>query len=547
MAIKQREAILQVKNLHVAYKQSSQEVNILNQLSFELREGEILSLLGESGSGKSTIAKALTGLLPASAHIQSGMLHIGTQVVAELASTTVNWKAIRGRQIAMLFQDARQALNPVLKIRDHFKETLLFHRAAASDQVIPITIQLLRKLHFEDELRILDCYPFQLSGGMCQRICLALALCLKPLVLIADEPTSSLDIVSQKEVLDLLKSMQEEFGLSVLLITHDIAVANAVSDRVLVLHKGVIEEEGDARSVFTNPQTAYMRHLLNSRYHIASPSQVLGMRDEHELILEISQLEKRYDQKPVLHDVNLQLHKGDIVGILGESGCGKSTLARCLTGLEPLSRGSILYRGREISRLKGKEKREMCQHIQMVFQDARASLNPGRTAWQLVQEPLRYLHIGQKKEWKTMAKLVLEEVGICGDARNRRPPQLSSGQCQRVAIARALVLGPDILICDEAVSSLDMSVRAQILELLQRMQQQLGFSIIMISHDIRVLESFCHHIAVMNQGKFCETRPADQLRASTHAYTQLLLNCAGDLEDGFYAKGGNRTYDLQYS
>lgn len=536
MSSKQAETILQVKNLRVSYKQNRQSVAILDNLGFDLRKGEILALLGESGSGKSTIAKAIAGLLPPSAHIGSGTLHIGSAPARDMAGKSAQWDSIRGRGVAMLFQDAQQALNPVMKIKDHFKESLLYHRIASADEVMSISAGLLGMLNFKEPQSILDCYPFQLSGGMCQRICLALALCLKPDVLIADEPTSALDTVSQKEVLDLLKRLQEELGLTVLLITHDIAVANAVSSRVIILNKGVIEEEGDTRAVFSKPHAAYTRQLLSSRSQIAKPSRDREQPHSGGPLLEIVQLEKTFGQKKrVLHNVNLSLSRKEILGILGESGCGKSTLARCITGLETSSGGRVMYRGTDISRLRGKQKRDICKHIQMVFQNARASLNPARTALQLVQEPLQYLHIGDNKERAEMAEFYLKEVGISGDMQNRRPPQLSTGQCQRIAIARALVLRPEVLICDEAVSALDMRVQAQILALLLRLHKQFGFSILMISHDIRVLRSFCHNIAVMNNGSFREVKRASALlHESSQSYTQLLLKCAGDMEEGLY-------------
>ncbi|MFC5702384.1 nickel ABC transporter ATP-binding protein NikE [Cohnella faecalis] len=537
MSTKEGGTILQVSGLQVAYRQNGQSVTILDNLAFELKKGEILALIGESGSGKSTIAKAVTGLLPPSAQIGGGALKIGSALIADMSDKSVQWERIRGRGIAMLFQDAQQALNPVMKIKEHFRESLLFHRLASSEaEIVSISVNLLTRLNFAEGHRILDCYPFQLSGGMCQRICLALALCLKPAVLIADEPTSALDTVSQKEVLDLLKRMQEELGLTVLLITHDIAVANAVSDRVIVLNKGVIAEEGDTRAVFSKPQAAYTRQLLSSRSSIAKRPRNREQPHSGKPLLEIVRLEKTFNRKKrVLHDVNLTLNSKEIVGILGQSGCGKSTLAKCIAGLETPNGGRVVYRGTDISRLQGRAKRDICKHIQLVFQDARASLNPGRTALQLVQEPLRYLRIGNEKEREAMARFYLQEVGIVGDMQTRRPPQLSTGQCQRIAIARALVLSPEILICDEAVSALDMSVQAQILALLQRLHKQFGFSILMISHDVRVLRSFCHQIAVMNDGSFCEVKRASELiHESDQPHTQLLLKCAGDLEQGLY-------------
>jgi len=527
-------AMLQLEDLHVDYSQNGTVVPVLNHLSFELGKGEIVSLLGESGSGKSTIARALTGLLPPSANVGSGSMTIGSEPPVDLSGKRVPWRRIRGRQVAMLFQDAQQALNPVVKIKDHFKESLLYHRLASPNEVLDASARLLAALNFSNPLDVLERYPFQLSGGMCQRICLALALCLKPAVLVADEPTSALDTVSQKEVLDLIASKQRELGLTVLLITHDIAVANAISDRVIVLNEGVIEEEGDARRVLSKPIAAYTRQLLAARAQLSAPTRDREPSREDEPLLHIIGLEKTFSRKKrVLQAVDLTLHRQEIIGILGQSGCGKSTLAKCIAGLELPSGGRILFRGRDIGRLRGRSRREVCQRIQLVFQDARASLNPGRTALQLVQEPLRYMNIADKKERENLSAFYLNEVGIVGDLQKRRPPQLSTGQCQRIAIARALVLQPEVVICDEAVSALDMSVQAQILALLQRLHRQHGFAVVMISHDIRVLRSFCHHIAIMKEGSFCEiVRAHDLPEQSRQAYTHLLLKCAGDMEVG---------------
>jgi len=533
MSSDNRAEALEVKGLQVAYEQNGRRTTVLNSLDFHLGKGEILVLLGESGSGKSTIARAVTGMLPPSARIGGGSLRVGAERIPDLGKPGIPWERIRGRGIAMLFQDAQSALNPVMKIKDHFKESLLYHSLASAEEAAAISAAMLERLNFKDVRHILECYPFQLSGGMCQRICLALALCLEPAVLVADEPTSALDTVSQKEVLDLLRKLQREMGLTVLLITHDIAVANAVGNRVIVLNKGVIEEEGDTRTVLTRPASAYTRELLAARNRIARPAHGLPPA-AGKPVLEIVRLSKTFGgKKRVLQQVDLTLNEREILGILGQSGCGKSTLAKCVAGLERPSEGRILLRGADIGHLKGKARRETSKRIQLVFQDARASLNPGRTALQLVQEPLHYLRIGGKEEREALAAYYLREVGIADEAQTRRPPQLSTGQCQRIAIARALVLRPDILICDEAVSALDMSVQAQILELLQRLQRQFGFAILMISHDIRVLRAFCHHIAVMSSGSFGERKQeSGRLHESRQPHTQLLLKCAGDMEDG---------------
>ncbi|WP_037289736.1 nickel ABC transporter ATP-binding protein NikE [Saccharibacillus sacchari] len=520
---------LRIERLEVAYRQEGAIQTALKSVDFTLHQGEILSLLGESGSGKSTIAKALLGLLSPSAIVRSGILSLSGQTPIDLSQPSKNWNGIRGREIAMLFQDARLALNPMMKIRDHFRETLLAHRLASKEQIRSISEQGLARLGFSDPSTVLNAYPHELSGGMCQRVCLALTLCLRPQVLIADEPTSALDTVNQREVLDLLQSLQRELGLSVLLITHDIALAEALSHRVLVLNEGHIVESGPTSQVLREPSHDYTRRLLSSR-NLTSDAEASSSPDAASL-LEIQELVKAYGSgRPTLSGVSMRLHAGEIIGVLGQSGCGKSTLARCVVGLEQAESGSIRFQGQDITYAKGTARRRLARQIQLVFQDARASLNPRFSALELVQTPLHTFRVGDRKERLERARYLLEEVGITGAAQHRRPPQLSTGQCQRVAIARALALQPEVLICDEAVSALDMSVQAQILELLQRLHRQFGFSILMISHDVRVLRAFCHRIAVMHEGRFVEFLQGNRLSSGEHAHTRLLLHGAEELE-----------------
>ncbi|RCW77021.1 ABC transporter ATP-binding protein [Saliterribacillus persicus] len=526
--------LFEVKDLEVTYLQGDQREPVLKDVSFYMEQNETVALLGQSGSGKSTLAKAMTGMLPHSARVTSGSLTIGTEQVANLTDTSTPWQRIRGRRIAMLYQDPRQALNPLMKIKDNFRELLQDHQLASSRDYLQISEQWLYALNFQDAKRVLECYPFQLSGGMCQRVCLALALCLKPSVLIADEPTSALDIVNQREVLDVLKTVQKQYGLTLLMITHDLAVANSIGDRVLILNKGKIVEEGNTKKVFSKPQDSYTKQLLSARSLLSeSPQRKSVSFQSKQKLLEIKGLEKQFQQKQVLTNIDLTLHRHEIMGILGQSGCGKSTLARCVMGLETINSGQMMYKGTDLSKLNNKKRRAMSKHIQLVFQEARGSLHPGRTALQIVMEPLHYLHLGNRKERQSLAEAFLKEVGISSDMHARKPPQLSTGQCQRIAIARALVLRPEVLICDEAVSALDMHVQAQILKLLQQLHQKFEFAILMISHDIRVLRSFCHTIAVIDQGRFCEVRPANALeKESKNAYTKKLFHSALEMEKG---------------
>jgi len=532
------QSVLDVRDLEVAYRhRGGQAANVLERISFDLRRGEIVSLLGESGSGKSTIARALSGLLPPSAHIAGGSLRIGEHAFERLGAARVPWERIRGKRIGLLGQDARQALHPLMKIREQFEDVLRFHRMAAKKQVPSVAKKVLDMLRFPDPERVLESYPFELSGGMCQRVCLALALCLEPEALLADEPTSALDTVSQRDVLELLRRSREELGLSVLLITHDIAVASAIGDRVLVLNRGRLVEQGDARTVLRSPRSDYTRQLLASRAQIGE-ARPPRRRSDGETVLEVKNVVKGFaGGRNVLQGVNLSIPRGRIVGILGESGSGKSTLAKCIVGLESIDAGRILYKGRDVAAMRRAEKRRMCRHVQLIFQDARACLHPGRTALELVQEPLTYMRIGKRKERREKALALLEAVGIDGEAMHRTPPQLSTGQCQRIAIARALAPGPDLLLCDEAVSALDMTVQAQILALLHRLQESFGFSLVMISHDTRVLRSFCHEIAVMENGAIAEVLPAERLHESERPYTRLLLACGSDIEGTLWPEG----------
>jgi peptide/nickel transport system ATP-binding protein len=505
------------------YKQS---IDVLKGVSFNLYRGKTLAILGESGSGKSTIAKGITGLLPVSAHIKGGNIEYGDFSMDLRAASPLDWRKVRGSFFTMIFQDARLALNPLVTIKDHFKEVILFHHLAAARDVERVSTELLERLNFNDVPAVLGAYPFQLSGGMCQRVYIALALCLQPKVLIADEPTSALDAVSQHEVIELIKHIQREFNMAVLFITHDIAVARTISDHVMVLNHGIVEETGNTEKVFAEPSASYTKELIASRACIENINCSDGAVSGNTILLDIEHIKKTFYPRKnyVLRDLNLRIHEKEVIGILGQSGCGKSTLANCVVGLEKPESGNLLFRGMNIAKLNGKGRREICRHIQIVFQDARASLNPRHTALRLVMEPLRYFNRGSRKEQEETAHYYLNLVGIDDNASDRRPPQLSTGQCQRVAIARALVLEPAVLICDEAVSALDMTVQAQILALMRDLHKRLGFSILMISHDIRVLRHFCHLIAVMNDGNFCEISEAKKiLTESKDEYTKSLL------------------------
>lgn len=515
--------LLTVRDLCVSYAHSSGRKQVLQNVSFSLREQECLTLLGESGSGKTTIAKALLALLPPSAAVEAGELRLGEGPPLHWR-TPAAIRALRGSQVAMVFQDARLSLDPSLRIWDHFAQTMAAHaRHLPEAQLRQEVTDLLRQLDLAEIPRILRSYPAQLSGGMCQRVAIALALCLRPRVLIADEPTSALDVVSQRETLELLARVKRAFRLGILFITHDLAAAHRISDQILVLHRGTVVERGPAAAVLTAPKSAYAQTLLAAGRRPAGHTRAAPSTKTEAPLLHVCGLKKSFAGKPrVLDGVELALYPGEIVGLLGKSGCGKSTLARCILGLCPYEEGTITLGGRDLQTLNSKQR---ARRVQMIFQDARDSLNPRRTAQALVLEPLDY----QKRpvaDRTALARRYLTLVGLDQQAQSRRPPQLSTGQCQRVAIARALAAGPEVLVCDEAVSALDSGVQQQVLELIASLRERMGLSILMVSHDLRVLSSFCDRIAVMESGRLVQVFRDISGLQTANPYCQTLFDAA---------------------
>lgn len=507
--------VLKLKNLFVSYKVKEKNADIIENLSFSVKKGEFLSIIGESGSGKSTIAKAVVGLLPKKTQI-SGELDI-TNYMIDLKNSNINWAEFRGKKIGFIFQDAYQSLNPMLKIKKHFYDVLLNAKKTNIEDIIKYYLKFLNFKNIDD---VLNSYPFQLSGGMCQRICIALSLCTEPDIIIADEATSALDIISKIEVLKLFKKIKEELNKTIIFITHDIQLAKIMSNRIMVLKKGKIEDLGSYNQILSNPSD-YSEYLLNSTKKIPAISDKdYLIKDDR--ILVINNLSKafRKNEENFLKNISLEIKEKEIVGILGESGCGKSTLAKCIIGLENYNKGEIIYKGRNLKSYK----KDIRKSIQIIFQNARGSLNPRRKVIDLVMEPMNYQNVYEHKKRKDIAENLLKEVGISNDLFERRSPELSTGQCQRVAIARALAIEPELLICDEAVSSLDISIQNQILNLLLNIYRKRGISLLMISHDIKVLKNFCHKIAVMNNGSFCEVIETNCLeKYSKNSYTKKLL------------------------
>lgn len=500
---------LKIKDLDLSYSNNL----VLKKLNLEINKNEIICLLGESGSGKSSLSKVMMGLLPKTALIKNGLMNIqGLNI--ELNKKYKYWNKIRGQKIALIFQDASQSLNPVLTIYKHFEELMLFHKKCKKHEIKKIVINLLKKLNLRDTERILKSYPFELSGGMCQRISIALALSIQPTLIIADEPTSSIDNISR---MDVLESFQNIKNVSILFITHDMSIAKKIADKIAIIYDGEVCEFDKKDTIFTNPKHFYTKQLLASYDNITKIKNAYTKNDN--IVLKVEKLSKSYVKgKNIIDNLSFAVYSGETFGIIGESGCGKSTLARTLLNLEHNNTGKIYYNNQNIH---GKK---LAKDIQLIFQDSRASLNPRYNAIELVCEPLHYNKILDRKERIGLALQYLAYVGIDTETANRRPPQLSTGQCQRVAIARALIIKPKLLICDEAVSSLDINIQFSILSLLSQLKNKFHFTIIMISHDIHILKNFCNRIAVMKNGKFIEIRDGGKaFNLTTTPYTLKLI------------------------
>ncbi|NLN96919.1 MAG: ABC transporter ATP-binding protein [Eubacteriaceae bacterium] len=521
--MKEMNPIISIKDLSLAYKKEKEITQIFEDFHLDIYPGEKIVLLGESGSGKSTLARVLTGLLPPSARISSGDLVL-QDIHLDLNKKFMHWNKIRGKRISMIFQDAMEALNPVITVYDHFKDLLLHHKIVPEKEVRSFAKKILKQLRFEDPEHILESYSFELSGGMCQRICIALCVSLEPEIIIADEPTSALDIINQMEVLKALKSLE---GQTVFMITHDISSASMLADRIIILQKGVICESGSRREIIGHPQDPYTRKLIDA-YAAVENIQRRKNPEHGEVILQVKDLQKTYGRhKKVLDNLYFSLRKGEVFGILGESGCGKSTLSRCILGLEPVGHGEIMYRDANLLNLNTKARRQLSPQIQMVFQEARGCLHPNYPILKIVQEPLVYNKLYDPSTREQMAKEMLERVGIAEELYERRPPQLSTGQCQRVGIARALITKPEILICDEPISALDVPLQLQILDLLMQLKKEFDLTVILISHDFRVLKNISDTIGVMYEGRFVEitTNPSELIN-SQNPYVQKLVQAS---------------------
>jgi peptide/nickel transport system ATP-binding protein len=523
--------ILAVRNLTTAFRVDGEWTTVVKGISFEIGQRETVAIVGESGSGKSVTALSIMGLLPAANSRATGEILLEGRDLLKLSENKM--RHVRGNLISMIFQEPMTSLNPVLTLGFQIAEALIYHRGLDRARAEAETLRILERVRIPSAASRLHEYPHRLSGGMRQRVMIAMALACKPKLLIADEPTTALDVTIQAEILELIKLLQDEEGMSVVFITHDMGVVAEIADRVAVMRQGRLVETGPLHTILRTPTMEYTRNLLS-----AVPSLVprAPRADSIEpVVLETNELGKVYRERSFFgrvrevaaaQDVTLTLRKGRTLGIVGESGSGKSTVARCIVRLIDPTSGGIRLSGREISDLTRRLLQPHRQRIQIIFQDPYRSLNPRITVGETIAEgPINY---GMPREQSlAKARELLELVDLPADAISRYPHQFSGGQRQRIAIARALALDPDVLVADEAVSALDVSVQAQVLELLDEIQTRLGIALLFITHDLRVAAQICDDVAVMQHGRIVEQGPAAQvLTDPQQAYTRQLLEAA---------------------
>lgn len=526
--------LLDVRDLSVEFHTVHGQVKAVQSVSFHLDPGETLVILGESGSGKSVSASAVMNLIDMPpGEITSGeVLYRGKSL---LDMTGEERRAINGAKIAMIFQDPLAHLNPVYSVGWQIIEMMTTH-GMPSDQAKQRAIELLLRVGIPDPESRMRAYPHQFSGGQRQRLMIAMALALKPDILIADEPTTALDVTVQAQILALLKELQAETGMGLLLITHDLGVVAEVADNVVVMNAGEIVESGPAGEVYANPQHPYTKRLIASapgRGEMAEPVKAPG-----EPLLRLEGLSKSFGKFEALKDASLTVMPGEIVAIVGESGSGKSTLAKTLLRLEEPTSGEAFYKGRDLFKMSQKELFGMRRDIQMVFQDPTQSLNPRMSVYDLISEAwVIHPEILPKPKWRERVAELLGLVGLSPDHARRYPHQFSGGQRQRIAIARVLALEPKLVVCDEAVSALDVSIQAQVIDLLDGLRRDFGLSYIFIAHDLPVVRDFADRVVVMQGGRIVEEGTVRQIfEAPRNDYTRALLAASLDPDPEVQAK-----------
>ncbi|MFG1500751.1 ABC transporter ATP-binding protein [Halobacteriovorax sp. XZX-3] len=555
------ENMLEIKNLTVEFQTEDERVKAVKSLNLSIPRGKTVGLVGESGSGKSVTSLAIMGLIPnPPGRISEGEILFNGEDLTKASNERM--RQLRGNKIAMIFQEPMTSLNPVFTTGNQIDEVLMLHQGMTKEEARKRTIELYEEVGIPSPKESVDKYPHQMSGGQKQRVMIAMAMACEPELLICDEPTTALDVTIQKQVLELMFDLQRRHNMSMLFITHDLAVIADIADEVAVMFRGDLVEQNTTKALFENPQHPYTKGLLACRPSLdENPVRLLTVDDflnakedidvsslemkkprainetDNPVLLEVKNFNKHFPIKggifgrtvdwfKAVDDVTIQVRKGRTLGLVGESGCGKTTLGRTILRLLEPTAGEVIYDGINVTNLNKKEMREMRERMQIIFQDPYSSLNPRMTIGDIVTEPMVIHGIGgSKKERYAVAADLLEKVGLRGDHLNRYPHEFSGGQRQRICIARALSLKPEFIICDESVSALDVSVQAQVLNLLQDLQDELGLTYIFISHDLSVVKYISDEIGVMNKGKIVEYGPAHEVyRNPQDEYTKKLLS-----------------------
>ncbi len=539
------EPVLSYQDIRVTFATEFGEVDAVKGVSFDVMPGEVVAVVGESGSGKSVTSSTAMGLLPENATVQGEVLLQGRSV---LNMSTAERRKLRGAEISMVFQEPMTALNPVLRVSDQLIEALQVHDIAFGRAALEKSIELLERVGIPEARTRIRQYPHQFSGGQRQRIVIAMAIACGPKVIIADEPTTALDVTVQAEILDLLRELKDELNTGILLITHNMGVVADMADRVVVMLNGEVVETGPVAKILGHPEHPYTRRLLaampllreagdaslgSPRVSVSEPSRSAG-EPTHDSVAPALQakdvaLEYSFRRRStrVVHDLNFTVQPGEIMGLVGESGSGKSTVAKAVLGLLDVAEGELLVRGENMPELPAKQKKALKREIGVVFQDPAASLDPRFPIGDIITEPMVVHKVGDKNSRNARARELLEAVRLPESVLNRYPHELSGGQRQRISIARALTLDPTLLIADEPTSALDVSVQAAVLELFSELQQQYGFACLFVSHDLAVVDSLAHKVLVMQNGRTVEQGSTDEvLRHARQPYTQRLLAAA---------------------
>ncbi|NVO27215.1 ABC transporter ATP-binding protein [Donghicola sp. C2-DW-16] len=522
--------VLSVRDLTVALPGKHDRAYAVQEINFDLMQGEILCIIGESGSGKSVTANTVMGLLPDVMTIEKGAITFKGRPLLDLPEAEL--RKLRGRAVSIIFQDPLSALNPLMTVGDQIREVLDAHSIGTKESRAEKVVEMLTEVGLPDPVLIQHQYPFRLSGGQRQRVMIAMALALDPDILIADEPTTALDVTTQAQILDLISRIQKRKGMSVMFITHDFGVVAEIADRVLVMEKGHLVEQGLAAEVLTNPQHPYTQKLIAA---------VPKMREEDRtrdkvrpVALEVRNLHKTYRTRSgflgrmrevkAVDDISFTLHRGETIGIVGESGSGKSSMGKVLMKLIAADSGEIRFQGKNTLDMDEENFRHLRPRIQMIFQDPYASLNPRFTIGQaLTVGPIAH-NLLTKRDARKKAEDLLHLVGLDASAFDRYPHEFSGGQRQRVGIARALMFDPEVIVADEAVSALDVSIQAQVLELLDHIRRERKLAMVFITHDLRVASQISDEIIVMHRGKMVEYGPPSQIfQHPEHEYTRSLV------------------------